>query len=105
MVALDFGLGTSYEVAVAGNPEAKATKAMLRALRTHFAPNKVVLLRPNGEESPEIAGIAGFTEYIMRMDGRATAYVCGDYKCEMPTGDVVRMLELLGVNAEHRSNE
>jgi uncharacterized protein YyaL (SSP411 family) len=95
MVALDFGVGPSYEVVVAGNSQAADTEAMLKALRTHFIPNKVVLLNPSGQESPEIGQFAEFTQSQSSIEGKATAYVCLNYNCKLPTTDIDKMLELL----------
>lgn len=95
MVALDFAVGPSYEIVIVGDPRADDTKAMLKALRSRFIPNKVMLLRPVEEESPAIVGIAKFTEDQRSLDGKATAYVCRNYVCELPTTDINGMLELL----------
>jgi uncharacterized protein YyaL (SSP411 family) len=97
MVALDFGIGPCYEVVIAGKAQAEDTKAMIKALRTRFLPNKVVLLNPGGRESPEIAKLAEFTKSQSSIDGRATAYVCMNYNCKLPTTDIDKMLELLNV--------
>ena len=100
MVGLDFGIGPSYEIVIVGNPEAKDTKEMLNSLRKHFVPNKVVLLRPSDQEEPDIIRLAKFTEYQSSFDGKATAYVCLDYACKMPTTDTEEMLKLLNVSSE-----
>ncbi len=97
MVAMDFWIGPSYEIVIIGNSRAKDTKEMLEALRKHFIPNKVVILKAAKSKSPEIIRIAEFTKYQTSIDGKATAYVCADYKCKMPTTDVSKMLELLNV--------
>ncbi|HXZ30054.1 MAG TPA: thioredoxin domain-containing protein, partial [Dehalococcoidia bacterium] len=62
MVALDFGIRPCYEVVIAGNARAKDTKAMVKALRIRFLPNKVVLLNRSDQESPDIAKLAEFTK-------------------------------------------
>ncbi|MFQ5868263.1 MAG: thioredoxin domain-containing protein [Candidatus Zixiibacteriota bacterium] len=95
LAAVDFGLGPSYEVVIAGNLQAEDTKAMLRALRRQFIPNKVVLLRSSEEELPEIVRFAEFTRYQTSIDGEATAYVCLNYNCRLPTTDIGEMLESL----------
>ena len=100
MVGLDFGIGPSYEIVIVGNPEAKDTKEMLNSLRKHFIPNKVVLLRPSDQEEPDIIRLAKFTEYQSSFDGKATAYVCLDYACKMPTTDTEEMLKLLNVSSQ-----
>ncbi|MBA3766030.1 MAG: thioredoxin domain-containing protein, partial [Acidobacteria bacterium] len=76
MVALDFGIGPSYEVVIAGGSQAEDTRAMLNALRIRFIPNKVVLLKPTDQKEPEITRLAAFTKYQSSRDGKATAYVC-----------------------------
>jgi len=55
MVALDFGIGPSYEVVIVGTSDAGDTIAMLSALRTSFTPNKVVILRPSEKTSRQSA--------------------------------------------------
>jgi uncharacterized protein YyaL (SSP411 family) len=96
MVALDFALGPCYEVVLAGNARAEDTRAMAKALRTRFLPNKVVLLNPGERDSPEAAQLAAFTRNQPSLGGKATAYVCLNYACKLPTTDVNKMLELLG---------
>jgi uncharacterized protein YyaL (SSP411 family) len=95
MVALDFGIGPCYEVVIAGKTQAEDTKAMVKALRTRFLPNKVVLLNPSERESPKIAQLAEFTKNQSSIGGKATAYVCLNYNCKLPTTDISKMLELL----------
>jgi len=97
MVALDFGIGPCYEVVIAGKAQAGDTKTMVKALRTRFLPNKVVLLNPGERESPEIAKLAEFTKNQSSIGGRATAYVCMNYNCKLPTTDINKMLELLNL--------
>jgi uncharacterized protein YyaL (SSP411 family) len=97
MVALDFGIGPCYEVVIAGNVKAEDTKSMVKALRTRFFPNKVVLLNPDKRESSEIAKLAEFTKNQSSIGGRATAYVCLNYNCKLPTTDIDKMLQLLNV--------
>jgi uncharacterized protein YyaL (SSP411 family) len=97
MVSLDFAIGPCYEVVIAGKAKAEDTKAMVKALRTSFLPNKVVLLNTDGRELPGIAKLAEFAKNQRSIDGRATAYVCRNYNCKLPTTDIDKMLELLDV--------
>ncbi|MBI5252505.1 MAG: thioredoxin domain-containing protein, partial [Desulfomonile tiedjei] len=94
--ALDFGIGPSYEVVITGNPKGDDTKIMLRDLRGAFLPNKVVLFRPSGTGSSEIAAIAPYARHQESIQGKATAYVCQAYNCTLPTTDSTKMLERLG---------
>jgi uncharacterized protein YyaL (SSP411 family) len=94
MSAVNFGVGPSYEVIIAGNPDAPETKSMLSALRAEFVPNKVVVFRPPGE-SPEIVKFAEYVRYNTSIQGKTTAYICLNYYCELPTSDIEQMLALL----------
>jgi uncharacterized protein YyaL (SSP411 family) len=94
LIGVDFAVGPSHEVVVAGDPSADDTRDMVKALGKAFLPNKVVLFRPD-EPSPEITKVVGFTRHQTSVDGKATAYVCLDHDCELPTTDVTRMLEML----------
>jgi len=95
LLGVDFGLGPSYEIVIAGQAASEDTIAMLRALRSQFLPNKVVLLRPAEQDAPQIAHLAEFTKDQRALDGKATAYVCRNYNCELPTTDASQMLQLL----------
>jgi len=95
MVGLDFAVGPSYEVVIAGDARAADTRGMLRALRTPFVPNKVVLLRPSDAPAPEIARLAEFTRYQSGLQGKATAYVCLNFRCRLPTTEVRQMMKSL----------
>lgn len=95
LIALDFALGPSYEVVIVGNAQAEDTAKMFKALRKKFIPDEVVLFRPSGVEYPEIARIAEFTREMSSLDGIATAYVCRNHVCNLPTTDVEKMLKQL----------
>ena len=95
LVALEFSMGPSHEIVITGRAGAADTARLLNELRKPFLPNKVVLFRPANSESSEIAGIAPYTRDQKELDGKATAYVCANFSCEMPTSDPARMMELL----------
>ncbi|GAH99907.1 unnamed protein product [marine sediment metagenome] len=67
-------------------------------IRTQFIPNKVMILRPTEQESPDSDHLAEFTKHHLSIEGKATAYVCLNYNCRLPTTDVNKMLELLNVS-------
>lgn len=92
---VDFGIGPSYEVVVVGNSQAEDTKAMLKALRSRYVPNKIVLLKSTEKSAADISRIAEFTQYQSSRDGKATAFVCLNYACKLPTTDIAKMLASL----------
>ena len=93
--ALDFAVGPSFEVVIAGNENADDTNTMLASLWKQFSPNKVVLFRPEMDAIPPVSKLAPFTENQRTMNGKATAYVCQNYTCNLPTTDPNKMIEAL----------
>lgn len=91
--ALDFALGPSSEVVIAGDLHAVDTGDMLKALRKEFVPNKVVIFRPN--EESEIMRISDYTRNLSIKEGRATAYICRNFSCRLPVTELGEMLKLL----------
>jgi uncharacterized protein YyaL (SSP411 family) len=90
MIGVDFGIGPTYEIIIVGNPEKEDVKNMLFSLYRRFLPNKVVLLK-----SPELEELATFIKTYKDIDNKATAYVCIDYQCKLPTTNVEEMMNLL----------
>jgi len=94
-LAADFAIGPSYEVVIAGDSGSENTEDMIRTVRSGFVPNKVVLLRPVEQESPEIDSIADFVKAYGKPDGKTLVYVCRDRNCQLPADDPDKVLELL----------
>jgi uncharacterized protein YyaL (SSP411 family) len=94
MVAVDFAVGPSYEVVIVGDSAARDTGEMLRAIHHEFVPNKAVIFCPLGNDS-EIKDISPFVVHYPGIENKATAYVCINYNCKLPTTDIDTMLSLL----------
>lgn len=94
LAALDFHLGPSYEVAVIGEPGAPDTEALLDAVHSVYAPNKVVAGGAEGDE--EAVRLVPFLADRPAREGRATAYVCVGYACQAPTTDPEELKGQLG---------
>jgi uncharacterized protein YyaL (SSP411 family) len=99
MIGIDFLLGPSQEVVIAGTPGAGDTQAMIAAVREKFLPRKVVMLRPEGdaEQLAALVKLALFAENQTPNGDAATAYVCQNFACDAPTTDIATMLKSLGV--------
>jgi uncharacterized protein YyaL (SSP411 family) len=96
LIGLDFAIGPSREIVIAGPAEASATAAMVKAIYQRFLPNKVVALRPADEEIAEpITRLAPFLKRQKPVRGGPTAYVCENQVCKLPTNDVEEMKKLL----------
>ena len=88
MAALNFWLGPTQEIVIAGNADAPDTKQMLGLLHGKFLPNAVVLFREEEDASSDIYKIAPFIKNQGIIDGKATAYVCENYICNRPVNKI-----------------
>jgi len=95
LTAVDFGIGPSFEIVIAGPSGGKDTIEMLAALRKTFIPNRVLIFRPSEQKNPDIDAVAGFIKKHKAIDGKATAYVCQDHFCKMPTTEIDEMLKMI----------
>jgi uncharacterized protein YyaL (SSP411 family) len=95
LVALDFQLGPIRQIVVAGAPGTLATEAMLRAARKPFLPRSVILLADGGVGQEFLATHVGLFKDLKPLAGQATAYVCQNFTCHLPTSDVAVLATLL----------
>jgi uncharacterized protein YyaL (SSP411 family) len=83
--ALDFSLSQPYEVAIVGDPDAPDTKALVDTVYSAYLPNKLVAGRTEDDE--EAARLVPLLAERPTRDGKATAYVCVNHACRIPTTD------------------
>ena len=95
LCALDYALGPIHEIALVGEAEDSGIIEMLRAIRSRFLPNKAVVLA----SSREIGEAIPFAKDLVQMDGKATAYICSDHVCQLPTTNPEMMTDLLEKNS------
>lgn len=93
MCALDFALGPSKEIIIAGERDNKDTKEILREIQIRFLPNKVLLLHPSN--GAFIEKIAKYTKDQTPVEGKTTVYVCENYSCKKPAFDRETIIQLL----------
>lgn len=95
---LDFALGPISEIVIAGDPAGLQADSPLRDLMQivwqAYLPNSVVAFRPTGEEGPALELIP-YLKVQGAIDGKATAYVCRDYACQLPVHDAAELREQL----------
>lgn len=80
LCALDFALGKTKQIVIAGEPADK----LLRVIRQRYLPGKIVLR----------AG-TGWSKEMKPIAGKATAYVCVNHACQLPTTDPAQLEKLL----------
>ncbi|MDP2853260.1 MAG: thioredoxin domain-containing protein [Smithellaceae bacterium] len=98
LCGLDFAIGPASEVIIAGTMDHSDTKALLTALRKSFVPNTIVIFRPEESSAhPDIEIIAPHVQPHQSINGKATAYVCSNFTCSLPTNDPEQMIKLLSM--------
>lgn len=86
LCALDLAIGPSREIVVVGESGNEDTGDILSCIDRDFLPNKVVVFKPS-EGSHGIEEIAGYVVDMDMKDGKATAYICENYNCNLPAND------------------
>ena len=94
LCALDYAFGPTREIALVGEAEDSGIIEMLRTIRSRFLPNKTVLL----VSSREIGEAIPFAKDLVQLEGKATAYVCLDQVCQLPTTSPEMLTDLLEKN-------
>ncbi|MBI1992621.1 MAG: thioredoxin domain-containing protein, partial [Candidatus Omnitrophica bacterium] len=95
LIALDVWLGPSQEIVIAGDPAAPETREMLTAVRRRFLPRAVRILHPSDETAASIEALIPFIKAQQPLHSAATAYVCQNYVCRLPTTDLSAFISLL----------
>ena len=94
LAALDFALGPSAEIVVAGSRESNEIIKMIDALNRNYFPNKVVVFIDNNGNK-RIEKIAPYVADLAGSDGYPKAYICRDFICDIPANNAKEMLEKL----------
>jgi uncharacterized protein YyaL (SSP411 family) len=95
LIALNFWLGPTQEIVIAGDADTPYTKQMLNLVRGKFLPNAVVLLHEQNEAGSAISRIAPFIKNQTAIGGKTTAYVCENYVCKKPVNKIEELDKLL----------
>jgi uncharacterized protein YyaL (SSP411 family) len=90
LVACEWLLSRPKEIVIAGED----TAAMVTAVQRVFVPNKIVLRADAGSRTA-LEAMAPWAEPMQPVDGRAAAYVCSNYACQLPVTEAVRLVELI----------
>ena len=89
--ALDFYLSRPKEVAIIGDRDDAATGSLLAEVYRHYVPNRVLLGASEGDDGTGLPLLAE----RRKIDGKATAYLCENYVCQLPVTDAQALARLL----------
>jgi uncharacterized protein len=92
--AVDFALSKPRQIVVAGDRARQDTQALLSVVNQRYLPNKVLFV-VDGADGKQLAGWLPFIEGMHPLNGKATAYVCENYTCKLPTTDPAQVAHLL----------
>ncbi len=95
LAALAWSLSTPREIIIAGNPGSEDTESLLAEVFSHFIPFRVIMLADGQAGQKELGTILPFISGINSLGGKATAYVCENYACQLPTTDRATVARLL----------
>ncbi|MFX1503030.1 MAG: thioredoxin domain-containing protein, partial [Promethearchaeota archaeon] len=95
LVAIDFTIGPTYSLVIAGDSDAVDTKKLIDIISNEYIPNKVFILRRTEQDIPDIDKYSNFVEFFYDLEGKCTAYVCINKTCKPPTSDPLKIIEFL----------
>jgi len=88
LTALNFWLGPTQEIVIAGNADATDTKQMFKLVHSKFLPNSVVLFNKQDSMDSDTYRTIPFIKTQAAINGKATAYVCENYVCNRPVNKI-----------------
>ena len=94
LVAYEFSISKPKQIVLVGERDAPDTRRLLAALHSRFVPHRIVLL-VNAESRQALARYVPAIAEMTAIGGQATAYVCENYACKLPTADVATFAQLL----------
>ncbi len=95
MVAVDYAVGPTYSLVIAGDSGKEDTISMLNEVRKRFLPNKALIFRPTEKLNPEIDKFSNFIQFFDKYEEKATAFVCINKTCKAPTNDIKEAMKYL----------
>ncbi len=98
LAACEFLSAEPQQIVIVGEREADDTQALLRAVFTKFSPYRILILVDSEATRASFAAIPSIAA-MQKVDGRAAAYVCRNYACQLPVSDPAQLAGLLLHNA------
>ena len=87
----DFAFGPSFEIVISSNEYDHDADIMVKEIRKHYMPAKIVLLKTASNNLQKIA------PYVSRqnpINGKAAVYLCRNFSCEFPVTDYKKIGEI-----------
>jgi uncharacterized protein len=95
MSAYDALTSRQRQIVIAGVPGSADTRQMLDLIWGRYLPNSILMLADQGARQRELARRLPFLRNMRPKNGKATAYVCQNYVCNLPSSDPKVVANLL----------
>jgi len=95
LIAIDFAIGPTYSLVIVGDSNANDTNELVKLIQKEYIPNKIIILRKTEVESPKMDKFSNFIQFFVKLDNKATGYVCINKTCKPPTSDPQKIINLL----------
>ena len=87
LLAVDYYLDTPKEIVIVTPTSRQDAEPLLAQLRATFLPNRILTVVVDGEDLAAQTKLIPLLEGKFARDGQATAYVCENRVCDLPTTD------------------
>jgi uncharacterized protein YyaL (SSP411 family) len=87
LCALDFASAKPRHIILSGDWKDPSLEALLRVVRERYLPNKILIVTGDSESRGRVGRFLPFVKGAKPIRGKATAYICQNLVCEMPTAD------------------
>ena len=91
-MAASFAASDVVEIAIVGDPADTATHELLAPVWSTWRPQQVLAVAPPDREADSAVPLV---RDRVAIDGRATAYVCRDFACNLPVTDPAALADQL----------
>ncbi|MFX0141820.1 MAG: thioredoxin domain-containing protein, partial [Candidatus Hodarchaeota archaeon] len=95
LVAIDFAVGPTYSLVIAGDSDAEDTIDLIKSIQQEYLSNKIIIHRKTEHEFPDMDKLSNFIKFFIKLDNKATAYVCINKTCQPPTSDPQKIFDYL----------
>ena len=95
LAACEFFLSEPRQIILVGEKEAADTQALLRTFYSRFVPNRILLLIDSPDTRRIFASGLPAIQPMEKLNGRASAYVCRHFTCQLPVAETEKFAELI----------
>ena len=85
--ALSARLTKPKQIIIAGNRSSEDTERLLSLVHERYLPDRILILADGTADQDRLSEWVPLLEFVSPIEGRATAYVCENFVCRLPSND------------------